>query len=874
MKIRSALITVFVLMSFTVCPAEEVPSDFRLATEKTVLDNGLTVLLSPMPSQPTVSIYALFKVGSALEDRYLGAGISHFIEHMLFKGTVKRGVGQISHEIQSLGGTINASTSFDYTIFTVTVPKEKFEAGLDILADMVVNPKFDPQEVEKERTVITKEIRLLRDQPQRVLSEAVFATVFQRHPYRIPIIGYEDIFLTLTRDDLVDFYSRYYIPNNMILSVAGDIQPQAVLPSIEQAFKDFRRGRALLRNLPNEPDPITQRKRTIEYPTPLFRLSMSYPGVTITDKDMFALDVLALILGKGRSSRLYQDLVADKQWVQSVEVSDYTPIDKGVFEIECVLSEDNIDRVIQSVRQQIATIKQRNVSIDELAKARRQVLRQYVLEHQTSSDVAYQTALDEAFTGDAEFALTYMELIKEVTPEDIRRVAQQYLVDKHLSVVVLRPEGKEEDSRSQLAEAAVEQPFETFHLKNGLTLVLKPDRTIPWISMVAALQGGVAQEDPGLNGIAELTSRTWNKGTRSRSAEEIANETENRGVSLGGFSTHNTFGLSMQCLPQEIDTGLRLFMDVLQQPTFPAEEIYKAKKQMLADIQARQDSIFDYTFTNMREKLFPGHPYGRTTLGKTETVEKLTRDQAVAFYQDMLTADNLVVTVIGDFPPEFKQKLEKLFRRIRSRQVSLRQADLVPLKDAVTETIRMDKEQAMVLLSFQAVGYAHADRYGLEVLTALLGSSFQGRIFKEIRDEFGQAYTLGGALRPSWNEGLVFFYVITTPEYVFQVRDMLIEIIDSAALEPFDEKDIQTMKSYLIGRQQRGLQTNSALAFRATLDTLQGLGPEYYRGYAEGIQSVTQAQIEDLSRKYLDLSRAVLVVTNPPDELVSTGINQ
>ena len=865
MKKKFHLAICLCVLCATAYAAHDNPETFELHTQQSRLDNGLTVLITPMPSQPTVSLYALVKVGSAMEGPYLGAGISHFIEHMLFKGTARRGVGQISQEVQALGGTINASTSFDYTIFTLTVPADKFAQGLDILADMIMNPKFDSTEVEKERTVITKEIRLLKDQPERVLSEAVFDTVFRRHPYRIPIIGYEEVFLTLTRDDLVRFHSRYYIPNNIVVSIAGDVEAVKAMPQIGQAFQSSRRGRTIVRHLPPEPEQIDQRRREIEYPTPLYRLSMSYAGVSITDQDMFALDILALVLGHGKSSRLYQDLISDKQWIQSLQAVNYTPADRGVFEVECVSSEDNTERLIHAVKEHIAKIQKHGVSSAELVKARRQLLAQYVLEHQTSSDVAYQTAMDMAFAGDAEFSNSYLRAVEDITPDDIRRVAQKYLVDSGLSIVVLRPIDQTENKQTASTPVPSES-IEVDQLDNGITLVLQNRTTVPWISMVAALKGGVAQEDPSLNGIAQLTAQTWNKGTRSRSAQEIAQESETRGISLGGFATHDGFGLALQCLPGEIDAGLVLFTDVLMDPVFPADEIDKVKDKMLTDIRSRQDNIFDFTFMKMREKLFPGYPMGRTGLGTEETVEKLTRQHAVDYYQDLMVGNNLVVTVIGDFPKDFCEVLKRRLSAIPTREMQFQKIASKPLPETVEQTIRMDKQQALVMLGFQGVGGAHADRYGLELLTALLGSSFQGRIFREIRDEFGQAYTLGGAFYPAWEEGLVFFYVTTTPAYVLPIKNMLNDIISSAAEEPFSEQELQDMKAYLSGRHQRGLQTYSALAFRIALDTRQGLGPEYYQDYDDQIQTVSSEDIQRLAREYLDLSHAVLVITNPPDE--------
>jgi zinc protease len=277
-------------------------------SSKHIFDNGLTVLVSEMPSSPVVSVYALVKAGSATEGKFLGAGISHFLEHMLFKGTHGRNVGELASRIQSVGGTINAATSYDYTIYTITVPYESFDVALDILSDMLMNATMNPEEVERERKVIFGEMRLRRDDPDRILSELVFQNVYIRHPYRHPIIGYESLLAEVTPEDLVEYYRTFYTPNNIIFSVAGNIDDQTVLPKIQEAFQGFKRTRAITRNLPEEPTQISGRRYEEEYPTDLTRLSMSFSGVSLLHPDLYALDALAEILGSGRSSRLYVDV--------------------------------------------------------------------------------------------------------------------------------------------------------------------------------------------------------------------------------------------------------------------------------------------------------------------------------------------------------------------------------------------------------------------------------------------------------------------------------------------------------------------------------------------------------------------------------------
>ena len=411
-RIYSVLVLgIFLFSSLLPIYASPINYSLQIETRKFVLDNGLAVLISEMPNSSVVSLYLLVKTGSVNEGKFLGAGISHFLEHMFFKGTEKRNTGAIANEIQSLGGVINAATSFDSTLYTITVPAKAFDQALDILADMMMHPRFDAQDMEKEGEVILGEMRLYNDRPDRHLSEKVFETDYLQHPYRLPVIGYKELFLKLNRDDLLEYFHQYYVPNNMILSIAGNVSQKDALPKVKEIFKEFARQPYRLRNVPTEPEQVSSRRYEEEYATDLTRMSLSFPGVNVGNHDVFAMDVLATILGQGESSRLYREIFQKKKLVRSITASNFAPLDRGVFEIECSLDGANIENTVASIKEQIDQVRQNGVTAMELKKAKQQVFKQYVLGHQTSADVAYAVASHEALVGDFDFAKKYVEAV-------------------------------------------------------------------------------------------------------------------------------------------------------------------------------------------------------------------------------------------------------------------------------------------------------------------------------------------------------------------------------------------------------------------------------------------------------------------------------
>ena len=330
--------------------------------ERHILDNGMTLILRPMPQSSLATILLMVKAGSATEGEFLGSGISHFVEHMLFKGTAARKTGEISREIESLGGSTNGFTAQDYTGYVISLPKENMPKGIEILADAAMNSQFDSQEVEKERQVILSEIRLGKDDPGQRIYELIFANAYTQHPYRHPIIGYEPLLKSLTRDDLLRYYKKMYVPNNIVFVVTGGFNPPDALEAVKTEFKNFKQEPYVLGVLPQEPQQITLRRIEEAYPTELTRLSLGFQGLSVNDKDLFALDVLANILGEGDDSRLYKEICKNRQLVYSIDAFNFTPMDKGLLAINATLEKENTESAVEAVLGEIEKIKERGIS--------------------------------------------------------------------------------------------------------------------------------------------------------------------------------------------------------------------------------------------------------------------------------------------------------------------------------------------------------------------------------------------------------------------------------------------------------------------------------------------------------------------------------
>ena len=830
------------------------------SSSKHILDNGMTVVLNEMPSSPTISIYLLVKTGSANEGKYLGTGVSHFVEHMLFKGTKKRAVGTIPAEVKAIGGKINASTGYDFTIYTLDVPFPVFAQGLDIISDMVMNSVFDPEEVKKERDVIFGEMRMMNDRPERKLGDLLFQSHYIKHPYKHPVIGYVPLFGQISQEQLLRYFKANYIPNNMVLSIAGHFQSDQVMPLVEKVFKDYRQQPYPLRNLPLEPLHMTMRRVEVGYPSQTSRLSLAYQGVSLFDKDMVALDVLADILGQGESSRLYVDVYKKQKLVNAIDASNFTPIDKGVFDISAEFEHPNVDQVIDAIKKDINEIKQKGVKKEELDKAIHQISSELIFGRQVSSSVAYNAAVNESSVGEYDIDRKYLLLAKNLRVEDIQRVAREYLIDERSTVVILRPE-KDLQQMTSSREKLVDSEIFKEVLPNGLKILLKEDHSLPIASFFVALRAGSREESEEFSGLNQLTADLLIKGAGSLTSDKIAQQVESRGASLSSSGGYNSMSVRINFLAEDLKFAIDIVEACIKNPKFNQTDFEIQKQLEIANVKQQDDSIIQTAVRQVLQILFIHHPLRLDISGTVNGLEKISRQQVVDFYHKFFTADHMVVGLYGDIKKEEAlEELKKRFSVLPRKDVPL-SVFHEDFPQAIRQKVMtMDKEQAAVLLAVRAPDIYDPDRAGMEIISSILGSSLNGRLFVKIREELGRAYTLGASYLPSLDAGMIMFYVLTTDDQVDRVKDVLSAELTALMNVAVAPDELKAAKSSLKTQFAIDTQTVSGLVSLTAFDELYGLGYDYYKSYPMRTEQVTSDDLLRIARKYLEPSRGSWVI--------------
>ena len=827
------------------------------------LPNGLVILVEEDHSAPVASVQAWCETGSIHEDKWLGAGLSHILEHMLFKGTATRGPNEIAQAVQNTGGYINAYTSFDRTVYWIDTPAKGVATALDILADAMMHSTLPPEEYAKEQEVIRREFAMGQDDPDRMSSLTLFAAAFRQHPYRHPVIGHLDVYNRLTRDDVMAYYKTRYVPNNLFFVVAGDVDPQAIHDQLAAAFEKHPRQALPPVYIPQEPPQLGRREEHIDFPTELTRLEIAWHTPELTHPDVPALDLLALILGDGRSSRLYRRVREELALVHGIHAWCYTPGQPGLFGIEAMLDPEKRDATFQEVFAILEEIKANGVTPGELAKALKQALSGHLNNLATTRGRASDIGSNWLLTRNFHFTRDYFTALQSVTPADIARVLDTYFHERNLTITSLNPPGAlviaAEKAAAQSAGA-----IQKFELANGLRLLVREDSRLPLVSAVACFKAGMLAESPENNGINRLYSRVLLKGTQTRTAEQIAEEIESLGGCIGAESGNNSFGVSVKVMEPDLAAGLDILADVLRNPTFPQRAITREKEAQRASIKAEEEEPTSLARNLMRRTLYAGHPYGLRSSGSPETVAALDREQLLAFHRQFVAGRNGVIAVFGAVKAEeVKTLIETAFGGLPAGKVALETPPQPATLDASQSVEEFkEKEQAIVMVGFRGLDLFSPDRYALELLEEAC-SDLGSRFFVRIREKLGLAYFVGASQVAGLVPGPFVFYLGTDPAKVEAVKAEFLDEIRALATDGLTLEELARAKAKLLGQEAMRNQSNDAFAHACALDELYGLGFDEYTRLRARIEAITLDDVRAVARKLFREAPSVLAVVRP-----------
>jgi len=878
MSIRALSIALAFCAAFAAVAGGATPPDGGAPlVEKYQLPNGLTVVIRPNPSSPVVAVQAWVKSGSTTEPE-TRAGMSHILEHMAFKGTKRRGPGEIAREVESVGGEINAYTSFDQTVYHITISGRYLGNALDILADTLGNSVFDAGELSRELEVILEEVRMNEDNPGRVVSKALFREAYTVHPYGRPVIGFADTIRKTTRDDLVSYFRTYYVPGNMVLVIAGNVDPKTSRPLVERTFGQLPRQPVSEGKTPAEPQQKETRVVLKEKDARRVYLEMGFHGPSMREPDVYAWDLLSMILGSGETSRLVHAVKDQKGLVDSVYASSYTPRDPGLLFVGGTIAPEKARAALKEILLETFRMAAAPPEGPELARAKTATETDFLYSLESQAALARHVGFYETTLNDAAFEQVYLQKIRAVTAADILAVAKKYLVPGNLTVAAVLPSGQGallpvEEIRKIAGEAYAEAtapPAKTDRgsrvvkevLPNGIRVIVRENHAVPVVAVEAGYLAGVRGEPKEKVGVSGLTAGMLTKGTKYRAAREISEAVENMGADLHGYSGRNSFGLQGKFLRRDFEPGFRLFAESLREPTFPAEELEKKRSETLGALKQQKDQLAQTTFLLFLAEHYGGHPYGRNPLGTENSVRAMTPEDLKHYYSRWADPRNMVIAISGDIgAEEALAAVRKAFGDIPQRPgyEPLGPFPVPPLEGIRKAEEQREKQQAHFVIGYPGARFTDPDRYSLDVLGSAL-AGMGGRLFVNLRDKKSLAYSVTSFSSEQVDPGFFAFYMGTSADKLdLAVADTLKEI-GEVKKDGITQEELDRAQKWMIGTYEIGLQSNSSYADKMVYNELYGVGYEETFRAPGKIAAVTLADVNRLAASLLDTDKYTIAV--------------
>ncbi|WP_448344010.1 M16 family metallopeptidase [Desulfovibrio piger] len=841
------------------------------------LKNGLTVYIIRDSRFPLVCTRLFVGTGSANETAEQ-AGISHVLEHMVFKGTEKRPKGQVARDVESLGGYLNAATSFDKTWFITDMPAKHWKTGMDVVKDMAFHPSLDPAELEAEKNVIVSELKGGDDTPTRRLFEDLQVAGLAHTVYGRPIIGFEKTIRAVTADDLRAYIRTWYQPQNMMLLVAGDIDPKAVLAHAEELFGDLKNDTILPEPAPVQLEGAAGGPRVeVTYgPWNKVYLGIALPAPALGDQRSIDLDVLAYALGGDGTSQFYRKYRYEKQLVDSISVGNMSLNRAGLFYMVAQLDADKVEPFWQEFTRDLAALDAGKITPDVIERARFNYEDGMDRASETLDGLTSWKATVQFELGGPQGEANVRHALAAVDSARLRQAQDLWLRPDQVRVRVLAPEkAKLPDLDAilqrnwpapaverQKAAAAAEKvgKREIVDLGQGRTVILQPDRTIPYVSLEILRPGGNALLKPADQGLAQLTAATLTDGCGTRDLDAMERFVAERAASLSASAGVQSFTVSLTGPARFNADYFALLGDLLHKPTFAEKDVRRQADTLKAALVRRQDNPMSFMSSKINGFLFPGgQPYGFDGLGTAENQDRFGPGDVQAFWKQQ-NAQPWILSVAGDFDRE------KVLAFARSLPVPT-----APAVDVPQPTWGVDKrlplslpgrQQAHLLLAFHAVPLDHPDAPALMLLESVL-SGQSGLLFNKLRDEQGLGYTVTAFYRSLPEAGFMAFYIGTTPRNLDVARQGFSGIIKDIKTDLLPAELLAKGLNRMEGSYYRGRQSLGARADEAASERLLGQPQDFQKRLLEKAAKVTPEQLREVARKYLLVDKMYEVTLLP-----------
>ncbi len=852
---------------------------------RAVLKNGMTVIVEEYPAHPVACIGTYVKAGYFDETDDV-VGISHVLEHMFFKGTAKRGVGQIARDTRTLGGVLNASTIYDRTWYYSVVPAENLNKAMEIQADALQNSALDAGELKKELEVIVQEAKRKLDSPTSFATEKLLELAFEKHRMRRWRIGTEAGIRSINREKIQEFYRQFYAPERIILVISGDVQRDRVLEKVAELYGKFQRPSQAATRSPEEPEQKTTRYQELRGAVQQSHLVLGYHTIGVEHPDYYPLLVLSQVLGAGRGSVFYQQLVDKQRLVDSYDVYQMSYPAVGMLMVDCTFDPAKIDRVEPAILTEIELLRSRTLEGAEMQRALTLIEKSHYRSLEDCESRAEQLGHFEAL-GDYKQRDNIVEKVRQVTADQVKAVAQKYLKLDNLTVLEYQPRsapsrsldaarlkntwdlvlpGAVEKRRGEVAglsaggettkEASSWIPnYKGRGLKHtsilrGPEVYYREDHTLPLVDVGFIFQGGRLEEKDENRGITELALNIAVRESDHFRDGTLALALERLGGTLHVINAPDYCGFVLSILSRNLGEGMGLVTEVIQKPIFREETVAREKELQLARLKRIKENNFAYPLQLCREALFGNHPYAFPAVGTEKSVAALNAQQLDAWYRDNIAQFRPLVVILGDIEgTSAVEQIARDFSGSRFKVKTIAELRVVPLEKASQRSDTRENKQTATVVGFSGPAFGDRDSDVLDIIRNMV-SGLGGRFFDELRDRQNLAYTVTVVNEKNRFGGAVYAYIATSPENAERAEKGLLDQFARFNQEPIKDEEyyrglVSTIGSHVIGMQSRFNYLNEIARYAILAGDVDQL--EQYSGR---VKSITIEEIKAAAKKY------------------------
>ncbi len=839
------------------------------------LDNGQTVIIKEVHDNPIVTIDTWIKTGS-INENDTNNGVAHFLEHLFFKGTTKHPTGEFDRILEAKGAQTNAATSKDFTHYYITLPSKDFQTAIDLHADMLMNPLVPRKELEKERKVVLEEISKTLDDPENKLYENMIGAFYTNHPYKRNVIGKKNIIENISRDEIMEFYNTWYNPSNMITVVVGDVDTQSALNLIKQNFN--KKEAKNCKNPDYKSDkPITKQIEIDDKGNVKTGYMMiGFRGVPQENRnDGYALDVLSVLLGDGRTSKLYQSVKEQKQLAYSISAGHASMKDDSILFVRANFIPANKDKLKKAIFSEIQKVSNGNFDEQDINIAKSIIERDTFYARESTSNIANELGYTTLVYGDTKFYDEYISNIKKVTKSDIVRVAKKYLNPDRAVISVMLPQDMPEENVKKIGSIEKKPPvvlkkdknITQYKLPNNTNLIINHNNLNDIVAIQIYAKGGNFLEKK--YGTGSVAASAMMKGTKKYSALDLSQIMEQNGIKIVPAQGSDYFSISVKTTKNNLPLTFELLNEVVNNASFDAQEIERIKTEKIYAIQKNRDIPSSVAFEDFKTSIWENTPYGITGKIMEKTIPTIKREDLLGFYNSIFCPQNLVVSINGNVDDNAViEQITNIFYDkkdcgAKKFEYSQYQNAFKPLcKNKIVKTAK-DSEAAWIVLGWLTDGITEKDKKdlaALQVIDSLLGSGMSSRLFSSLRGEQGLAYQVGSTFLPNINQGVFAVYIGTNPQTALHSKQELLKQINLLKKEFVSDKELQEAKDKILGNFVLSQETNMEKASTLGWFEVCSRGIDYINEFPELIQNVTASDVIKTANKYFDAPYVTVIV--------------